>query len=109
MSFAKGSIYNIFQQKIAFEDRRLAVARRMPFSIDLDEQHIDWPDDDRAILLEDPEFEWLSGIMPGAIHCRPEGRVDGNWIKLGWAYNPGLSHALARILQNELEKSNNTL
>ena len=80
-------IYNIFQQKIAFEDRRLAIARRMPFSIDLDEQHIDWPDDDRAILLEYPEFEWLSGIMPGAIHCRPEGRVDGNWIKLGWAYN----------------------
>jgi len=25
--------------------------------------------------------------MPGGIHCRPDGAVDGNWIKMGWAYN----------------------
>ena len=25
--------------------------------------------------------------MPGGIHCRPDGAVDGTWIKLGWAYN----------------------
>ena len=25
--------------------------------------------------------------MPGGIHCRPDGAVDGTWVKLGWAYN----------------------
>ena len=25
--------------------------------------------------------------MKGGIHCRPDGAVDGTWVKLGWAYN----------------------
>lgn len=80
-------IYNTFQQKIAFEDRENAVPRDMPFSIDLDGQQIDWPEEDREILLEDPEFSWLAEAMPGAIHCRPDGGDTGRWIKVGWAYN----------------------
>lgn len=39
------------------------------------------------MLAESPEFVKFSRPMPGAIHCRPDGGDDGNWIKLGWAYN----------------------
>lgn len=80
-------IHNTFQQKIAFEDRAQAIPRDMPFSIDLDAQNIDWSDDDRAMLSEEPKFRWLAEEMPGSIHCRPDGGDKGNWVKLGWAYN----------------------
>ncbi len=80
-------IYNTFQQKIAFDDRDKAIPRDMPFSIDLDGQQIDWSDEEREMLLDDPDFRWLAEEMPGAIHCRPDGGDHGTWVKLGWAYN----------------------
>ena len=85
-------LINTFQQKIAFEDHRQVIPRDMPFSIDLDAQHIDWLQDEREMLLEDPNFRWLAETMPGSIHCRPDGGDAGRWIKMGWAYN----HAAAR-------------
>jgi len=80
-------VYNTFQQKIAFEDRAGAIPRTLPFSIDLDGQHIDWSDEEREMLIETPEFAWLAQDMPGSIHCRPDGGDNGKWVKLGWAYN----------------------
>lgn len=80
-------VRNVFQQKIAFEDRAGAVPRNRPFSVDLDDQKIDWTKEEREILETDPDFAWAAGEMPGAIHCRPDGGDKGKWIKLGWAYN----------------------
>lgn len=80
-------VFNTFQQKIAFEDRERSIPRTMPFSIDLDEQLIDWTDEERSMLESDEEFRWLAKRMPGAIHCRPDGGDSGSWVKLGWAYN----------------------
>ncbi len=80
-------VFHTFQQKIAFEDRANAIPRDMPFSIDLDGQKINWSDEEREMLLDDPEFRWLGEDMPGAVHCRPDGGDGGTWLKLGWAYN----------------------
>ena len=80
-------VSNVLQQKIAFEDTAKAIPRTMPFSIDLDAQTIDWTDEERSLLCEDKEYEWLTQEMPGAIHCRPEGGDNGTWLKLGWAFN----------------------
>ena len=80
-------IHNVFQQKIAFEDRLGAVDRDMPFSIDLDEKTLNWSDDERELLAGDPDLAWLTGALPGGTHCRPEGGLNGKWVKLGWAYN----------------------
>ncbi|MBV8185131.1 MAG: FAD-binding oxidoreductase [Hyphomicrobiales bacterium] len=80
-------ISNVFQQKIAFADHEGAIDRNMPFSIDLDRQLIDWTDEERSSLREDTATCWLTEPMPGAIHCRPDGGEQGQWIKLGWAYN----------------------
>ncbi|WP_137921366.1 FAD-dependent oxidoreductase [Hydrogenophaga sp. 2FB] len=77
----------VYQQKIAFQDREAAISRAMPFTIDLDGQTLAWSDEDRALLASDPDTRKLVEPMPGGIHCRPDGPVDGNWIKLGWAYN----------------------
>ena len=80
-------VSTVFQQKIAFEDVQGVISRQMPFAIDLDGQVIDWTDEERAFLADDPATRWLTEPMPGAIHCRPDGGERGRWIKLGWAYN----------------------
>jgi len=80
-------IHNTFQQKIAFEDIASTIPRDLPFSIDLDAQQIDWSADEHETLHEDDDFRWLTELMPGAIHCRPDGGDNGTWVKLGWAYN----------------------
>lgn len=59
----------------------------MPFSIDLDGQKIDRSDEERDVLLEDPDLCRLAKDMPGAIHCRPDGGDNRTWVKLGWAFN----------------------
>jgi len=79
-------VTNVFQQKIAFEDRDGVIPRRMPFSIDLDAQVIDWSDEETELLRQESGTAWLTEPMPGAIHCRPDGGDHGRWIKLGWAY-----------------------
>ena len=80
-------VSNIYQQKIAFEDREAAIPRAMPFAIDLDGQSLAWSEEDRALLASEPETARLLAPMPGGIHCRPDGGDGGRWIKLGWAYN----------------------
>lgn len=86
-------VTNVFQQKIAFEDRAGVIPRRMPFSIDLDAQVIDWTEEETDLLRQDPENAWLADRMPGAIHCRPDGGDHGRWIKLGWAYEQNPTEA----------------
>jgi glycine/D-amino acid oxidase-like deaminating enzyme len=80
-------LFNVVQQKIAFEDVLKVIPRRMPFSIDLDGQVIQWTEEERALLASEPETAWLTQAMPGAIHCRPDGGDAGTWLRLGWAYN----------------------
>lgn len=80
-------VFNVLQQKIAFPDDRKAIPRDLPFAIDLDGQSIDWTEDERALLADDPATAHLARPMPGAIHCRPDGGDHGTWVKLGWAYN----------------------
>jgi len=84
-------IDNVFQQKIAFEDHSGAVPRQQPFSIDLDDQELDWSVEERDLLAGDPDLAWLIKPIPGGVHCRPEGGERGTQIKLGWAYNRKVS------------------
>ncbi len=84
-------IRNVFQQKVAFEDRLGAIPRDMPFSIDLDPKKLNWSDEEKVLLADDPDLAWLSDTMPGGTHCRPDGGPNGKWVKLGWAYNEQFS------------------
>lgn len=86
-------VENTLQQKIAFEDTQNTIPRKMPFSIDLDRQYIDWNDEEIALLKEGGEHRDLIEEMPGSIHCRPDGGDNGRWVKLGWAFNESVSVA----------------
>jgi len=87
MTGEKLNVSCIYQQKIAFEDRKGIVPRNLPFTIDLDGQKLSWTDEERDILAEDPATARLTEYIHGGIHCRPDGAEDGKWIKLGWAFN----------------------
>jgi glycine/D-amino acid oxidase-like deaminating enzyme len=80
-------VRSVYQQKIAFQDRDHAIPRDMPFTIDLDDQQLSWSEEERDVLASDEATSRLLRALPGGIHCRPDGAVDGTWIKLGWAYN----------------------
>ena len=84
-------VTNLFQQKVAFEDRLGVIRRDMPFSIDLDAKTLSWSDEERALLADDPDLAWLTETMPGGTHCRPDGGPRAKWVKLGWAYNEQVS------------------
>ena len=86
-------VRNVFQQKVAFEDRRNAIPRDMPFSIDLDEKALAWTGEEQALLEDDADRAWLTRPIRGGTHCRAEGGTDGQWVKLGWAYNDASSDA----------------
>ena len=78
---------NVFQQKIAFDDQLGVIPRQLPFSLDLDDQELDWTAEERDLLGEDPEMAWLLKPILGGAHCRPEGGERRTWVKLGWAFN----------------------
>ncbi len=77
----------VAQQKIAFVDRLKAVPRDAPFVIDLDAHHVDWPTRVLDELASDADSRWLIEEFAGGIHCRPDGGLAGDRIKLGWAFN----------------------
>jgi len=87
-------VNNVLQQKIAFADTAGAVSREQPFLIDLDAQTIDWNSQEREAIEEDSAISFLTQEIPGSIHCRPDGGMNSNRIKLGWAYNTKNSTAI---------------
>jgi len=80
-------IDNVFQQKLLFDDQLGAVSRQLPFSLDLDDQELDWSTEEREFLADDPDLAWLLNPILGGAHCRPEGGENRSWVKLGWAFN----------------------
>ena len=80
-------VKNYYQQKILFADKNNCVPRDLPFSIDIDEQTLEWSNEERELFSSEPDMQWLLNEISGSVHCRPEGGQNNNWVKLGWAYN----------------------
>ena len=78
---------NVFQQKLAFDDQSSVISRQQPFSLDLDDQELNWTDEERELLADDPDMAWLLKPILGGAHCRPDGGEKRSWVKLGWAFN----------------------
>jgi len=81
------SVVSVLQQKVAMQDHLGVVARDAPFTIIMDEQYLDWSEDERQLLQSEPEYQWLLDKFPGGLHIKPEGGKDSPWIKLGWAFS----------------------
>jgi glycine/D-amino acid oxidase-like deaminating enzyme len=72
--------------KISLPDKAGAVGRSAPMLIWLDEQHLPWSDDERAVLNESEETRWLLGKFPGGVHGRPDGSVTGTTLLILFNY-----------------------
>jgi glycine/D-amino acid oxidase-like deaminating enzyme len=73
--------------KLAFEDRRGAVPRTAPMVINADPVLLDWSEEERELLAEDPETAQLLGELPAGAHLRPEGEGGSPWVLALWAYD----------------------
>lgn len=78
------NVENILQRKFIIPDVQNIIPRDMPFTIFADQQHLQWNDEERDLIKDDPEYHWLLNEFPAGLHIKPEGA--GN-IKLGWAFN----------------------
>ena len=77
-------VFNELHMKAAFNDTQGVVGRDAPLLIYVDEQKLDWSEDDRAYLMEDEETRWLTKILPSGAHVRPEGAAQAESIILLW-------------------------
>jgi len=77
-------VESILQRKFVIPDVQKIIPRDMPFTIFADPQTLNWNDEEKELIGDDPEYGWLLEEFPAGLHIKPEGA--GN-IKLGWAYN----------------------
>jgi glycine/D-amino acid oxidase-like deaminating enzyme len=59
-------------RKVSFPDP-LGTMHAAPMLIWLDEQRLPWSDDERAVLAEAEDMQWLLAKLPAGVHGRPEG------------------------------------
>jgi len=63
------------------------VPRELPLMIFCDPVAVDWDDETRAELAADPELAYLTRPLPGGVHFRTEGGVDGTMLLLLFTYH----------------------
>lgn len=79
--------------KIYLDDVLHVVPRELPLMIFCDPVAVAWDDETRAALAADPELAYLTRPLPGGVHFRTEGGVDGTMLLLLFTYHlePGLA------------------
>ncbi|GAB4170126.1 MAG: FAD-dependent oxidoreductase [Roseiflexaceae bacterium] len=73
--------------KFAFEDRMGVIPREAPMVINADPLSLDWSEEERELLAEDPETARLLEQLPAGAHFRPEGEGASPWVLTLWAYD----------------------
>jgi glycine/D-amino acid oxidase-like deaminating enzyme len=79
-------VYSVLHQLVVMPDPLRVIPREAPFTILADSQTLDWTQAEQTQWRSDSDTHWLLEPFPGALHVRPEGVLEGNWIRLGWPY-----------------------
>jgi glycine/D-amino acid oxidase-like deaminating enzyme len=79
-------VYSVLHQLVVMPDPLGIIPREAPFTILAEGQTLEWTQSEREQWRSDPDMGWLLEPFPGALHVRPEGALEGNWIRLGWPY-----------------------
>jgi len=72
--------------KLAFEDLHGVVPRGAPLLIWNDPLQLPWEEEERQMLADAPDLQWLTEPMPGGAHTRPEGNEESHTILMLWDY-----------------------
>ena len=73
--------------KATFDDHLGVLPRDLPLMIWNDPITLDWSDEERRELADDPELSWLLEELPGGAHLRPEGGEGSTRVLMLWAYH----------------------
>ncbi|MCG6989538.1 MAG: hypothetical protein LJF06_15345 [Gemmatimonadetes bacterium] len=79
-------VATVLHRLVVMPDPHGVVPRAAPYTILTEPQDLPWSDQERAWLREDG-LERLAKPLPGAVHLRPDGPLDSDWIRLGWPYH----------------------
>ncbi len=88
--------------KVAFRDHLGVVPRNAPLTIWTDPQHLEWNEEELAFLADDPETKWMTELLPGGAHLRPEGEHGSNILLLLWAYD---AHPVDVVVPPQFDES----
>lgn len=80
----KLSLENFLQRKFVIPDPAKVIPEQMPFTIFADPIELDWSEEERELIGNQPEFAHLLAEYPEGLHIKP---VGSDQIKMGWAYN----------------------
>jgi glycine/D-amino acid oxidase-like deaminating enzyme len=72
--------------KIAFRDYLNVVSRNAPLFLWADPQMLPWSEQDRALLAESEQTQWMLEPFPPGPHGRPEGGSDSPMLLTLWTY-----------------------
>ncbi|MCB1009701.1 MAG: FAD-binding oxidoreductase [Acidobacteria bacterium] len=75
--------------KVFFDDELGILPREAPLVIWNDPVRVDWSEEEREGLAEDPATASLLGEIPAGVHFRPEGGVGSHSAILLWNYHVG--------------------
>ena len=77
-------IHHELHQKASIEDTAGTAGRDAPLLIDIDSQRLNWPDEARSWMANDPETAWLLEELPSGAHLRPEGGQTAQTVLMLW-------------------------
>jgi glycine/D-amino acid oxidase-like deaminating enzyme len=80
-------VFHELHRKVFFEDTCGAVPRHAPLAIWNDPVRLDFSDDERQALAEEPATAFLLDEIPAGVHFRPEGGAQGRSAILLWNYH----------------------
>jgi len=75
---------------ITFKDHLSVVGRDAPLLIWDDPQFLPWDEEERVLLKNDPDSDWLTESFPSGAHTRPEGSGENQTILMVWEYKTRL-------------------
>lgn len=78
--------------KLALHDTLERVPREAPLLIWADPQFLGWSTEERTMLAEAADTQWLLQQMPAGAHLRPEGGSGSDIVLMLWAYD---AHAVS--------------
>lgn len=87
-------VYSELHLKAAFKDTLRAVPRQAPLLIWTDPQALEWTQEERELLADDPELQYLLEQMPAGAHVRPEGALDADMALMLWEYHTEIMEPL---------------
>jgi len=94
-------VYNELHLKIAMKDPLGVLDRSAPLVIWTDTQNLEWSNEERQILAEDKELEWMLSVLPAGVHTRPEGVPEGQMLLVLWEHQERPMQAIYPIPQDE--------